>query len=333
MKIIRLRGSDYTEYMKNIGNARHKLNKSLWDEFGQVRITNPSGRFIGIVRQDPGEAPSSDGIDDIESEVSDGVMEAQADNIKRMKNSGHITRAPSPRSCKCKDWPWDDRELDTKNKPVSHHPKCAFKRMYERDKGHKIVQVVAGPTLEPTIHKAGKVTNPAINRARLQGKPKSADKLREKITKVPMPERCPKCKDFTKSKKMEQDQHHPTCEYFKKYKAISHARAAIGKPMPKPEPLDLPVMLLSLDTMVVVREAEPDEIAEGRRRLRDEGTAFAEVDGEHYLCMHEDGTTLEPAEGEQVQGALESENESESESENESESESDRSDTAEQASA
>lgn len=300
MKVIRLRGTDYTEYVKNINGAKHKLNKSLWDEFGEVRITNPSGRFIGIVRRDPGPAPEqSDVIDTDADGVTEGVMVAQADNIRRMKNSGHVgaSNVPKPRACKCKDWPWEDRHFDDKGKPQEHHPKCAFKKMYERTKGHKITHVAAGPTLEPTVHKAGKISNPAITRGRLQGTPQKADKLREKTDKVPVPDRCPKCKDFTKSKKMEQDQHHPTCEYYKKYKAITLARASIGKPAPKAEPLQLPVMLMDLESMEVVREAEPDEIAEGRQRLRDEGTAFAEVNGVMYLCMYEDGTTLEPAEG------------------------------------
>jgi hypothetical protein len=99
---------------------------------------------------------------------------------------------------------------------------------------------------------------------------------------------------------MEQDQHHPTCQYFKKYKAISVARAAIGKPALEPEPAvpskKNPVFLINLDTQEVVRKAEPEEIEEGQRRLRDEGTAFVLVDGDDYLLAFEDGSSLEPAE-------------------------------------
>ncbi len=57
-------------------------------------------------------------------------------------------------------------------------------------------------------------------------------------------------------------------------------------------------MLFDLDQNAVVREAESDEIEEGRARLRDEGTAFAEVDGKDYLLMFEDGSTVDPAEPE-----------------------------------
>ena len=306
MKFHRLVGADYTAYMKNMNGDRHRIQKALWDLYGvPFRVTNPSNRFIGIVRADPGEPPG-DVIETEAESVDDDVMEAQAANIRRMKNSGHVSAAPSPKSCKCKEWPWPEGQsqpLDERRKPTAHHPKCAFKKMYERAKGHKITHVAAGPTLEPTIHKAGRVTNPAVSRGQLQGKPAKADKLKEKANKVPGPDRCPKCKDFTKSKKMLAEekelgvvQHHQTCEYYKKYKAISHARKAAGlPPLKEAPPPKLKAHLMDLETMEVVREAEPEEVEEGRRRLRDEGVAFVEVDGEQYLCMHEDGTTLDPA--------------------------------------
>jgi len=303
MKIIRLVGEDYTRYMKNLDGFKHQMKKALWDAHGNVRITGPSGRFIGIVRQDPGNADTS-AREEVVHEASDQQMNAQADAMKRMRLSGHVKSAPSPRSCKCAAWPWPEKQgprpLDDRGKPAAHHPKCAYCKMWERQKGHSIKNVAAGPTLEPTIHKAGKVVNHNVTRGRLEGHPNKAAPLKEKTEKIPHPDVCPKCKDFTKSRRMEQDQHHPTCVYFKKYKAITAARAALGRPTPAPEPAmpskKNPVFLINLDTQEVVRKAEPEEIEEGRRRLRDEGTAFVHVDGDDYLLAFEDGSSLEPAE-------------------------------------
>lgn len=303
MKIIRLVGEDYTRYIKNIDGFKHTMKKALWDAHGNVRITGPSGRFIGIVREDPGTIDTSATAESEPQEVSEEQMEAQAAGMKRMRLSGHIKSAPSPRSCKCVTWPWPekdgDRPVDDRGKPSAHHPKCAYRSMWERQKGHTIKQVPAGPTLEATIHKAGKVTNPNVTRGRLLGQPAKAAPLKEKTEKIPHPDTCPKCSGFTKSRKMEQDQHHPTCVYFKKYKAISVARAALGKPAPAPEPpkpsKNNPLVLINLDTQEVVREAEPDEIEEARKRLRDDGFAFVSVDGSDYLLAFSDGTAIEPA--------------------------------------
>ena len=304
MKTIRLQGEDYTRYMQNKNGARRAIQKSYFDEFGPVRFTQPSGRNLGPpVRIDPGEAGPEDEaiVTTAEESVSEERMEAQSDAIRRQRNSGHVLRAPKPRACKCKEWPWPEgqsQERDSAGKPTNHHPKCAFNKMYERQTGNKIAHVAAGPTLEPRIHRAGKVTNHASSKAHSLGKPSGAQRVKEKIQKVPHPDRCPKCKDFTKSKKMEQDQHHPTCEFYKKFKAISGARANAGMPAPKPEPVSskIKIVLWDLDTQEAVREAEPDEIQAAQVALRDTGTPIVVVDEASYLVMHEDGTSLEPAE-------------------------------------
>lgn len=309
MKTIRLRGEDYTRYMQNLNNARHEIKKSYFDEFGPVRFTSPSGRFIAVVRSDPGEMDAQSSVEtSSESEtVSEATMDAQAKSIKRQRNSGLMQRAPKPRACKCKDWPMPEgqgREVDAGGKPTAHHPKCAWAKMYERMTGNAIVNVPAGPTLEPKIHRAGKIVNTAKVVPHALGNPGKSERTKPKVSGVPRPESCAKCKDFTKNKASLREeaelgivQHHPTCEHYKKYKALSLAQKATGvKPAPvvKESPKDK-VMLWDLTTQDVVRKAEPDEIEEARARLRDEAVALCEVDGNQYLVAYESGESIEPA--------------------------------------
>lgn len=308
MKTIRLRGEDYTRYMQNPNNDRHEIKKSYFDEFGPVRFTSPSGRFIAVVRSDPGALEAAPVAEEHDT-VSEEVMDAQAASIKRQRNSGLMQRAPKPRACKCKDWPMPDgkeRELDASGKPKAHHPKCAWAKMYQRMTGNSIVNVPAGPTLEPKIHKAGKITNPAKVVPRALGTPGKSERTKPKVSGVPRPESCAKCKDFTKNRaalaeeeKLGIVQHHPTCEQYKKYKALSIAQKATGvKPAPvvTKDPPKEKVMLWDLTTQDVVRKAEPDEIEEARAHLRDEGIALCEVDGSQYLVAFESGESIEPAE-------------------------------------
>ncbi len=313
MKTIRLLGADYIRYMKDIDGSRHEVKKSLWDaygvEFGGVRLTNPQGRIVGQMREDPGPAPER--VENDDDEVSDATMLSQQESMQRMKNSGHVQRAPSPRSCKCASWPASEKDpvaLDEKGRPMNHRRTCAFKGMWERQKGGKVKTVAAGPTFEASHRPAGKIKNHASATPSLMGKPGSAKKIKEPQTKVPHFSNCPKCSQFTKSKKMEQDQHHPTCEYYKKFKALSLARKSVGLGAPEPPKPDLkknPVKLFDLEAEELVRDAEPEEIAEAREKLRDEGAAIIII-GEHdeaksYLLMHEDGTSLEPAEAKVVE--------------------------------
>lgn len=294
MKTIRLHRDDYTRYMTNKDGARHEIKKSLFDEWGPVRIAGVNGRFVGIVREDPGTAPEP--VDETSDTVSTAQMDAEGASMKRMKNSGHVNRAPSPKGCRCKDWPWEERPLDEKQRPVEHHPKCAFKRMWERQTGTRMKTVAAGPTFEARVHPAGNTRNTAIARPQLMGKPDKAGKLKEKIEKIPMPDNCPKCSEFTKSRKMDPEQHHPTCMYYKKYLAISTARAATGtKPVPVVNKNK--IVLYDLSTQEQVREAEADEVETAKVTLRDTGMSLVEVDGDQYLVMYEDGSSLEPAEG------------------------------------
>lgn len=291
MKTVRLLRADYTRFMTNRDGARHEIKKSSFDLHGPVRLASPGGRFIAIVRTDPGDAPEA--REETSEHVSSDTMEAQAQSMKRMKNSGLVGHAPSPKACKCSAWPWDDRELDEKGKPKRHHPKCALGKMWERQKGGKITSVPGGPTLEARIHKGTKPHDVSREKPQLMGKPGKAMKLKEKIQKIPHPDSCPKCSSFTKSKRMEQDQHHPTCEYFKKYKALSIARANAGMPAPKPD--EKAIKLFDLESQAIVRDAEHDEIEEAKTRLRDEGIALCEVDEKQYLVCYEDGTSIDPA--------------------------------------
>lgn len=294
MKTVRLLRTDYTRFMTNRDGARHEIRKSSFDLHGPVRLASPGGRFIAIVRTDPGEAPEK--TEETSEHVSTDTMAAQQQSMKRMKNSGLIGHAPSPKACKCAVWPWDERELDEKKKPKHHHPKCALGKMWERQKGGKVKSVPGGPTLEARIHRSAKPSDVSREKPQLMGKPGKATKLKgEKIQKIPHPDSCPKCSGFTKSKRMEQDQHHPTCEYYKKYKAISTARASAGMPAPKPD--EKLVKLFDLESQAIVRDAEPDEIEEAKISLRDEGIALCEVDEKQYLVCYEDGSSIEPAEG------------------------------------
>jgi hypothetical protein len=297
MKTVKLLRSDYTRFMTNRDGARHEIKKSSFDLHGPVRLASPGGRFIAIVRTDPGEAPEA--REATNEHVSSDTMAAQAESMKRMKNSGLVGHAPSPKSCKCAAWPWEDREVDEKNKPKSHHPKCALGKMWERQKGGKVKSVPGGPTLEARIHRGSKPHDTSREKPQLMGKPSKAMKLKEKIQKIPHPDSC-KCAIYTKSKRMEQDQHHPTCEYFKKYKALSLARASAG--MPAPQPDEKVMKLFDLEKQAIIRDAEPDEIEEARARLRDDGIALCEVDEKQYLVCFEDGTSIEPAEGEAASG-------------------------------
>lgn len=312
MKVIRLLGEDYTRYMQNRDHARHEVKKAYFDEFGPVRITNPQGRFIAIVREDPGPVPET--VTDEAELVSTAKMDAQVSYQKRQRANGLVNRAPSPKACRCAQWPWEERQLDERQKPKEHHPKCALKKMWERQSGVKMTSVPVGPTMKATIHHAGKVTNPSAAKPRLMGKPESAKTVKApKIDKVPHFSNCPKCSQFTKSKKMAQDQHHPTCEYFKKYMALSAAQAKVGI-VSRPEPIDLkknPVKLFDLENQQIVRDAEPEEVTEGRERMRDDGMAIIEIgegdEKQSYLLMHEDGTALDPAEPEAPRGKPEDE--------------------------
>jgi hypothetical protein len=305
MKTIKLLRNDYTRFMTNREGARHELKKSAFDLHGPVRLASPGGRFVAIVRTDPGDAPEKS--EETEEHVSTDTMAAQLQSMKRMKNSGLVGHAPSPKGCKCAAWPWEERELDEKRKPKSHHPKCALGKMWERQKGGKITSAPGGPLLEARIHRSGKPSELSREKPHLMGKPsRPTMKLKgDKVQKIPHPESCPKCVNFTKSKRMEQDQHHPTCEYYKKYKALSLARASAGMPAPKPD--DQRIMLFDLEQQAVVRVAESDEVEEARNRLRDEGIALCEVDERQYLVCYEDGTTIEPSEGEPLVSNLEGE--------------------------
>lgn len=305
MKVIRLARADYTPYVKNINGQRHAIQKSLFDEFGPVRIASPGGRFVGIVRQDPGPAPTERQDHNEDGTLTEEQMQAQNEGMRRMKNSGHVARAPNPKSCKCASWPESEgheRERDDRGRPKQHHKACAFRVMYERQSGGKLVTVAANSTLEAKIHHAGKVTNTAAPKSRLMGKPGKPEKIKEKTTKIPAAEGCPKCRDFTKSKKMLAEEaelgvvlHYQLCEHYKKHKAIALARKNNGMP---PVSAAKRVMVFDLDEGAVVREAEPEEIKEARQRLRDEGTAFCFIDEKDYLLMNDDDTALEPAEGE-----------------------------------
>lgn len=307
MKVIRLARADYTPYVKNINGQRHAIQKSLFDEYGPVRIASPGGRFVGIVRTDPGPAPTERQEHSEDGVMTEEQMQAQNEGMRRMKNSGHVARAPNPKSCKCAAWPESEgheRERDDRGRPKAHHRACAFRVMYERQSGGKLVTVAANSTLEAKIHPAGKVTNTASPKSRLLGKPGKAEKIKEKVQKVPHPEGCVKCRDFAKNKKMLAEeaeigsvQHHQLCEYYKKYKAICIARKNSNMPAPTPKPTTKTVKVFDLDEGTVVRDAEAEEIKEARLRARDEGTAFCFIDEKDYLLMYEDDTALEPAEG------------------------------------
>lgn len=307
MKVIRLKGQEYTEFMHNPA-ARAEIKKSHWDKYGPTLFMKPNGRILAVLRADPGAPQHQGEVEVIETsaeprELTESDAEtiaAQARSIKRMKNSGQMKSVPSPKGCKCLTWPWPEgteRPRDERGKPTTHHPKCAFALMYERQKGAKVSVVHHGPTLAPRIHRA---VEPKSIEARptLTATAKSPTaQIKEKpLDKIPAPDRCPKCKDFTKSKKMEQDQHHPTCIYFKKYKAITEARKAIGRPAHlETGPAFL---LFDIEEQTAKRGAEPSEVEEAQRRLRDEGSPFAEVDGKDYLVMKADGESIDPAPGE-----------------------------------
>lgn len=314
MKTIRLRGEEYAQYMQNVDGYRRKLEKSYFDAFGAFRFTSPNGRLIGKpVREDPGVGFDSEVAPEAREAVSDERMASEAEHIKRQRNSGLVQRAPNPRSCKCKDWPTDngvEREYDAAGKLKHHHPKCAWDKMYRRSTGTQIKNVAAGPTLESKIHHAGKVTNTAKVSPQALGKPSSTtERTKPKVNGVPRPESCAKCKDFTKNRQARAEEeklgvvlHHPTCDHYKKHKALALAQKATGV---KPEPTvtasvsKQKVMLWDLTSQEAVRRAEPYEVETARKRLRDEGVALCEVDGNDYLVAFEDGESLEPAEPEQ----------------------------------
>ncbi len=303
-KVLRLRGADYTEYMQNKNNDRQKWQKTLWDEApeGPGRIYGPNGRVLAFVREDPGVvaevvAQSTEPEDPrLQSELTD----RQVDAMKRQKNSGMVARAPSPRACHCATWPWEERQYDERRKPKLHHPKCAFAKAWMRQKGHGIKQVPAGPTLVPTIHKAGVQRNLAVQGPRHLGSSKSRVHANDKkVVTIPAPEKCPKCSHFTKSRSMDKELHHPTCQYYKPHRQLRDAQKQQGiVPAPAPSPVKQRIMLINLETQAYSREAERDEVEEARRRLRDEGAPLASVDDEDYLVAFEDGSSLEPAEEE-----------------------------------
>jgi hypothetical protein len=315
MKVIRLKGEQYTSFLKDPA-TRAELKKSFFDQHGPCVFQKPNGRILAVVRADPGVPEQGAEVDVTEAapaevveeraEVSDEQMAAQARSIKRQKNSGQMKSVPSPKGCKCKDWPWRDgtaQPRDDRGKPTAHHPKCAFARMYERQKGSQVKTVVHGATLTPRIQRAVEPKETGTVKPSVVGRTASPTvKLgKEKpLDKIPHPDKCPKCKDFTKSKKMDQDQHHPTCVYFKKYKAITIARVSIGKPAHVPRE-DHAFLLFDVDDQEAKRPAEAAEIEEARRRLRDEGAAFVEVDGKDYLVMRADGEAIEPLEGKPAQ--------------------------------
>lgn len=311
MKTIKLHRDDYTRFMKDVDGAKLEIKKSYFDVNGPCRLAAPSGRFIAIVREDPGgesTVVSEEEAAPVE-EISAARQLAQEKAIKRQRAGGLVTRAPSPKSCKCSTWPLTEGETiptDGKGKPTAHRRTCAWRTMYERQTGMRMSTVPAMPQLKATIH--SKVSNTSVQKPQLMGRPGSAKNVKDKIQKIPRPDNCIKCKEFTKTKKMLAEeaelgagpQHHAICEHYKKYKALSLAQKAHGI-VPKPEPVNLkknPVKLLSLETQEVVRDAEDDEVIEARRALRDDGAAIITVDDEAYLVMHEDGTSLEPAEAE-----------------------------------
>lgn len=297
MKTVRLRGSDYTRYMKNVDGYRQQTQKSLFDEFGPVRIAGPNGRFIKVIRSDPGDAPTVVERNDVT--VDQAKADKQAEAMKRMKNSGNATRAPSPKSCKCRNWPLTENEtvpVDDRGKPTEHRRTCAFKKMWERQSGGHIKTVAAGPTFEASHHKSGSPRNTSNPQPRLMGKTKDTVKLKNKTEKVPTPYNCTTCKDWKKPKRMDQEQHHEMCPHFKKYKQLAAAQKAAGvKPAPKVEAKQAPLMLFDLEKQEVVREAEADEVIEAKRAMRDESAAIIVIDGKSYLVMYEDGTALEAA--------------------------------------
>lgn len=298
MKTVRLKGSDYTRYMKDTDGHRHTTQKSLFDAYGPVRIAGPNGRFLKVIRSDPGEPPASAPVED--NSVSVEQAEAQNESMRRMKNSGNVQRAPSPKSCKCRTWPVTENEsipTDANGKPTEHRRTCAFKKMWERQTGMKIKAVAAGPTLEPRIHRQSAPKNLAQSKPQLVGKPSGAAKLKEKLKKIPSPDHCPECGTWTKPK-IERDNglHHTACKHYKAHKQLQAAQQAQGvTPAPVVEKPQGKVVLFDLEASIAVRAAEADEVQSASASLRDSGAALVEVDGKSYLCMYEDGSSIEPA--------------------------------------
>jgi hypothetical protein len=324
MKIIRLRGKDFTDFMQNRDGVRARMKKMYFDEHGPCRLDRPNGHIMCVVAKDPGLATPSE-HQPVQVENDDGSfsevkpdgegLDAKVEAQKRMRNSGHLKNVPSPKACNCLKWPWDDRQFDERKKPIEHHPKCAYKRAWERNKGTHMKVVPAGPNLRPQMRHAGTTTNPSVTKPTLSGRPSQGSSLKVKKSEtIPHYSRCPKCSSFTKSKRHEQDQHHPTCEYYKKFKAISLARASVGKPPLEAEPVKPtkknPIMVFDLTTGSVLRRAEPEDIEEAQRRLRDEGSALITIDGLEYLVAFDDGESIEAASPEQAaSGKLQGEHE------------------------
>lgn len=309
-KLLRLTGADYTQFMQNKNNERERFKKAAWDmePVGPARIVGPNGRIKAHVRSDPGEVSDAEPVAESEAEVSEEVAQAQVDSMKRMKNSGLINRAPSPKACQCKSWPWEERQVDERGKPKDHHPKCAWYKAWHRQKGMGIKQVPAGPTLVPTIHPQSAPKNTSTVGPRLLGTSKRAQKLREKpIKTVPEPESCQQCSGWKKPNRMAQHLHHELCPHFKAHKALYEARQIAGvkaEPVAAPSKTN-PACIFDLKTGATLRHAEPEEVEEARRRLRDEGAAFVHLDETDYLVAFQDGMSLEPAPEEQDAGNTE----------------------------
>lgn len=310
MKFIKLVGTDYTEFRQNLHHARHRIKKAAWDmaPVGRCRIIGPNGRVVAHVNGDPGETPEGSGITEEGATVSEAVMAIELDTMKRLKNSGHMQQAPHPKNCKCRWWPGkEDVSVDSKDWPKQHHQACPFGTVYARQRGGIIKHVSSSKTNDPVIHHGGKPVNPSNPKPSLLGRPSGPVKVGKKIDEVPPPKGCPKCKDFTKSKNMAQDQHHPGCIYYAKYLAISKAQGQAGVAANTPKGKDERPYLYDLKTQKAVRPAEPDEVAEARERLRDESAALCKVDGTQYLVMLLDGSQLEPAPPEAIETTADTE--------------------------
>lgn len=310
MKTIKLRGSDYTKYMKNNDHYRARTKKSLFDAYGPVRIAGPSGRFLSVVHSDPGEAPEA--VEVVEQQapvVSEEKMLKQQDSMKRMAGSGIAIKVPSPKSCKCAAWPVGENEVverDERGKQTSHRRACAYRKRWELQSFRHQQSNPATKVLEPVIHAAQRPTNSSVLKPARLGKSNPTQKLKGgKLEKIPSPEGCPKCGEWTQPRKHREaypNQHHLACPYFKKYLSLSAVQKAAGiAPEPaKPEKNRSKVFLFDLKTQEQVREAERDEVEEAAIRLRDEGAALCRVGENEYFVMHEDGEQIQPAEAEAV---------------------------------
>lgn len=307
MKTVRLKGSDYSKFMKNVDGYRDSTKKSLFDAYGPVRIAGPSGRFIAVVHSDPGEGAVIDVAPEQQApaEVDEGTMMKQAQSMKRLVNSGNAQQTPNPRSCKCASWPLvegEEIEKDERGRPVTHRRACAYRKRWEQKSFHHKTQTPTG-VLAPRIHPTTKPVNSSVPKPSRIGRNNPTMKVKTKLDKIPSPANCPECGSWTQTKKHQAqypNQHHPICKHFKKYLTLSTMQKAAGIPQAPPvkTKVERQAFLFNLKTQEQVREAEAEEIVEARRRLRDEGAALCSVGDEEYFVMYGDGEQVEPLEAE-----------------------------------